>query len=320
MTDLPIHCADRPIEREQQSMADVLTQVLSTLRITTTLFAMADLPSPWGVSFPAAPGAYFHVLDDAEGWLDAEGHALLRLAPGDTVLLAHGTGHRLTSAPGGIPAAVFDPQIWTPNALVPGGEPPGARLVCGYVTLDGLVTHPLLSLLPAVLRIGRDDSGAVDVALTLRLLRRETQVARPGSQTLLARLGDVLLVQLIRFWAEREGMGGSGWLGALRDPQIGPALLAMHDDASAPWTVDSLAAVASLSRSRFAQRFHQLVGQPPLAYLTTWRMSLAAGLLQQGSSVSEAGHGVGYASEPAFSRAFTRHHGLPPSKLAAGTR
>ena len=185
--------------------------------------------------------------------------------------------------------------------------------MCGAVDVENPATHPLLDLLPAVLKVSSDDPGATDLELTLRLLRRETRAAGPGSQILLARLGDVLFVQLVRIWVEREGLGRGGWLGALRDPQIGPAIIAMHADPGEHWTVDSLAKIAHLSRSRFAERFTTLVGQAPLGYLTQWRLGIAASLLSQGKSIRDVSRSLGYASEPAFSRAFTRRHGRPPS-------
>ncbi len=302
-------------------MTDVLTQVLSALRITTTLFAMANLPEPWGVVFPQGQGAYFHVLHGSDGWLHTGGESPLRVGSGDTVLLARGTAHRLTSDPDGTVATAFDPVTWSANAIVPASgssAPSGATLVCGAVDVENPTTHPLLDLLPAVLKVSSDDPGAADLDLTLRLLRRETRTAGPGSQILLARLGDVLLVQLVRIWVEREGLGRGGWLGGLRDPQIGPAIIAMHADPGEHWTVDSLAAIAHLSRSRFAERFRTLVGQAPLGYLTQWRLGIAASLLSQGKSIRDVSRSLGYTSEPAFSRAFTRRHGRPPSTYHVG--
>jgi AraC-like DNA-binding protein len=304
------------------NVTDVLAQVLSALRITTTLFAMANLPEQWGVAFPQGQGAYFHVLHGSDGWLHTAGESPLRVGSGDTVLLARGTAHQLTSDPDGTVATIFDPVTWSANAIVPasaGPAPSGATLVCGAVDVENPATHPLLDLLPAVLKIGSDDPGATDLELTLRLLRRETRAVGPGSQILLARLGDVLLVQLVRIWVEREGLGRGSWLGALRDPQIGPAIIAMHADPGEHWTVDSLAAIAHLSRSRFAERFTTLVGQAPLGYLTQWRLGIAVSLLSQGRSIRDVSRSLGYTSEPAFSRAFTRRHGRPPSTYHVGS-
>ncbi|BEP14091.1 AraC family transcriptional regulator [Acidothermaceae bacterium B102] len=299
-------------------MADVLTQVLDTLRITTTMFGMADLPDPWGVAFPETAGAYFHVLDGTSGWLQLADGPSVRVAAGDIVLLPHGAAHRLTGAGQDEVLTVFDPAVWAPNELVrptASTGSSGVSLVCGVVDLPPGPAHPLLLLLPAVVHVGHDEPAADDLQLTLSLLRSETRGHGPGTQTLLARLGDVLLIQLVRSWVDRAGLAKAGWLGALGDPQIGAALTAMHDNPAAPWTLDSLAAVATLSRSRFAERFTLLVGQAPGQYLTRWRLSVAAGMLREGCAIREAGRAVGYSSEAAFSRAFSRQHGLPPSQV-----
>lgn len=299
---------------------DPLTQVLSLMRVSTTLFAMADLPGAWGVEFPRGDGAYFHVLDGDDGWLHIGGGPPERLRSGDVVLLAHGSPHRLTSSPDATVSVVFDPVLWEANAVVaaaaPGPAAAGrATLVCGAVDIDNPTAHPLLDALPDMLRIGRDDPSAAALELTLRLLQRETNGAGPGSQTLLARLGDVLFVQLMRVWARQHTLD-TGWLGAVQDPQLGPAIAAFHADPAAAWTVASLAEAAHLSRSRFAERFTQSVGQTPLAYIAAWRLTVAADHLTSGASVAQAARQVGYSSEPAFSRAFTRHHGHPPSRHA----
>jgi AraC-like DNA-binding protein len=294
--------------------------VLDALRIRTTLFAMADLPPGWGVAFPSRAGAYFHVLDGDDGWLQVEGQPPQRVTSGDTVLLAGGDSHRLTRERGADALVLFDPLTWESNAVTSGdGKSSGVTLVCGAIDVAES-RHVVLGLLPTLVHVGRDDSGAGDLELTLRLLRRETREHGAGSATLLARLGDVLLVQLVRIWADREGIEHSGWIGALRDPHIGPALTALHADPASAWTLETLATVAHLSRSRFAQRFTELVGQSPGAYLTQWRLATAHRLLLEGHTIRETSKAVGYASEPAFSRAFSRQHGVAPSRVAVAAR
>jgi AraC-like DNA-binding protein len=303
-------------------MTDVLTQVLDVLRIQTTLFAMRDLPSPWGVEFPQSAGAYIHVISGGEAWLQSGRASSRRLGSGDTVMLAHGTAHRLTGTPDGSALVAFDATSWKPNQLValgtgadsPDGGTSGCTLVCGVVEMHQAASQPLLALLPEILVVSRDDPGAEDLELTLRLLRHETRASSPGSQTMLARLGDVLLLQLVRRWLEREDADHLGWFGGLQDRQIGAALEAMHADPAAGWTVETLAREASLSRSRFAQQFTARVGQAPMSYLTAWRLTLAAHLLREGQGIREVSRAVGYLSEPAFSRAFARQHGIPPSR------
>ena len=307
-------------------MTDVLTDVIGALHIRTTLFAMADLAAPWGVRFPPGDGAYFHTVTGEPCWLRVHGEdRTTRLASGDTALLAQGAAHRVTSSRRGAARVGFDPATWRPNALMtPALEPiegsdtvraPSTTLVCGAVNVLTPNTQPLLGLLPPVLVVTADDADAAGLSLTLALLRHETDRERPGTRTMLARLGDMLLVQLVRLWLAQPDAGARGWLPALADPQLNAALQAMHADPAAPWTVDSLAAQARLSRSRFAERFTTTTGDSPLAYLTRWRLTLAAGMLRDGRPVNQVSRAVGYTSEPAFSRAFHRHHGQPPSHL-----
>jgi len=302
-------------------MFDELTPLLGALRIRTTLFAIADLPIDWGVEFPAATSAYFHVVAGGDGWLQLDGEPPQALRSGDTVLLAHGSAHRLSGRIGAPPLVVFDPVLWKPNQLNPPWATPavssGATLVCGAVDIHNSANQPLLRLLPDVFAVPHGAPGTDELGLSLRLLHLETQRVRSGSQTMLARLGDVLLVQLIRLWLEQNGHQQGGWLAALRDPQLGPALAALHADLGAAWTIDALAELARLSRSRFAEKFTELVGQPPLNYLTQTRLNTAAALLRDGHSIRETSRAVGYQSTAAFSRAFTRQHGVPPSRVRA---
>ena len=305
-------------------MSDPLTDALDALRISTTLYAIAQLDGPWGVGFPATMGAYFHVVQGAACWLTVDApEQVHRLGPGDVVLLPHGSGHRLTAAPATSVRTVFDPATWMPHRLVPrppghpaaSAAPRGTELVCGAVRIRQPSTHPLLTRLPTVVTVRAGSPGADELRLTVAILGGETALSRAGVDTVLARLGDVLLVQLLRIWAEQHPAEERGWLAALADPAIGAALSALHAEPGASWTVERLAATAGLSRSRFAQRFTDLVGQPPLTYLAGWRMTKAAVLLlDRDTTVHAVGREVGFRSEPAFSRAFTRHHGTSPGR------
>ena len=302
-------------------MTDVLSEVIGALNIRTTLFAMADLGAPWGVRFPAGDGAYFHTVTGQPCWLRTAGDdEPTRLGSGEIALLAHGAAHRITSSRRGAARVEFDPTTWRPNTVIEpvletGAGGPSTTLVCGAVDVLTPDAQPLLGLLPPVVVVGSDEAATAGLSLTLALLRHETDRTRPGTQTMLARLGDVLLVQLLRLWLARPDTAAQGWLPALQDPQLNAALQAMHADPAAPWTVGTLATHARLSRSRFAERFTATTGIAPLAYLTRWRLTLAAGMLRDGRTVNQVSRAVGYTSEPAFSRAFHRHHGQPPSRL-----
>ena len=158
-----------------------------------------------------------------------------------------------------------------------------------------------------------DDAGAF--ASVLRLLAREATSPRPGGETMMTRLADVLVVQVIRWWLASGGTPHDGWLAALGDRHIGRALATMHGDASRSWTIAELADGANLSRSAFAERFTALVGTPPMTYLTTWRLDHARSELSRTDQpIASVSARVGYSSEAAFSRAFKRHHGLTPGE------
>lgn len=295
-------------------MGDELADLLSALRIRTTLYSIAELPQDWGAEFPATAGAYFHVISGATGWLYPASGAGVSVGDGDVVLLARGSAHRLTGTPDAAPRLIFDPEQWRPNYVIPPDPRDAlldASLICGAVDFAG--EPALLGLLPEVFVLDAGDPAARDAQLTLQLLQSET---KRGTGSLLARLGDVLLVQVLRCWLARDDARGGGWLSALKDPQIGRVIAALHADPAAPWTVESMARTAALSRSRFAERFTALVGRPPLDYLTGWRLDLADSLLREGRSVREVSRTVGYGSESALSRAFSRHHGRPPTAAA----
>jgi transcriptional regulator GlxA family with amidase domain len=190
--------------------------------------------------------------------------------------------------------------------------------VCGAVHARSRARHPLLDLLPVVFQVPAGDPAAPDVARVITLVAGEAAADRPGGHAVLARLGDVLLIQLVRAWLEQGTPVGAGWLTALRDPQLGPVIVAVHADLGSPWTLESMARLAGLSRSRFAERFAGLVGTAPVTYLTRWRLERARDLLEAGRSIRHVSRAVGYSSEQSFSRAFTRQYGLPPGQLASG--
>ncbi len=234
------------------------------------------------------------------------------------MVLPHGRGHQLADSQGR--RAVPLERLLAGNrsgrcaVLHHGGGGPETLLICGAFRFRQRHGHPLLSLLPEAIHLRGDGGRAPEwLDATLKFLASEARSARPGRETLVSRLTDVLFVQVVRAWLAEQPQGRGGWLGALRDPRIGAALAAMHEHPERPWTVGTLAALAGSSRSPFAGRFAALVGEPPLAYLTGWRMQVAARLLLSGrSSIGEVASRVGYASEPAFSKAFKRAMGVAP--------
>lgn len=304
---------------------DVLADVLSATRIGGTVTARVSAAvtgPPWGIAFPGLPTISFHYVLEGSCWLRRPGAEPVPLSAGDLVLLPAGAGHTMAGAPAG-PAVQFD-DIANRTADGPAaqidlpGPGPRVRVVCGGYRFDAHATHPLLNL-PPLLLIRADEPESRDLRDTLRMLTTELADPVPGAQTITDRLVDVLFVHILRQWTARHGPGrdqhGTTWLAALYDPQIAAAVTLMHQDPARPWTVESLAAEVGVSRATLSRRFTRLVGEPPLAYLTRWRLETAARRLRDTADpVAGIANAVGYTSEFAFSRAFRRHRGVPPSR------
>jgi len=303
-----------------------LDDILDMLRVRGTLMANLEAHAPFGLRVPQAPGAAFHAVTAGGFWVRIPGQPPRELIAGDVMLLPTGAPHVIASAPAG-PTRPWD-RAAKAQAKNPAGEiildGPGrsTHVICAAYTYDQEVAHPLLSLLPPVLYLsGQQLAEGNAVHSTLGILRRELTARSAGSGIVIDRLIDVLFVHVIRAWAGGPHAPGSSWLRALRDPTIARALSLLHARPAASWTIDLLAREVSLSRATLTRRFTTLVGEPPLAYLTRWRMELAARHLRETSdAVSAIAHRVGYTSEFAFSRAFSRLRGHAPGRYRADVR
>jgi AraC-like DNA-binding protein len=305
---------------------DQLADVLDLLRVRGALMAHVRAQSPWGLRLPRAPGATFHAVTAGACWVRVPGHAPRELEPGDVVLLPTGASHVVSSDAAG-PARPWDrvAKAQARNAagdIVLEGHGSLTRFICAAYDYDREVAHPLLSLMPAVLYVsGRELPDGSAVHATLGLLRHELAARAAGWTTIVDRLLDVLFVHVVRAWLDAQPDPGTSWLVALRDPVIARALSVMHGAPGEPWTIDRLAREVSLSRATLTRRFSALVGEPPLAYLTRWRMDLAARYLRDtDDSAGAIAHRVGYTSEFAFSRAFSRLRGRSPGRYRAEMR
>jgi len=316
---------DRLPERDDSGDMDVLADVLTATRVGGALYCQSRLSAPWGMRFDHADNAGFHVVVRGSCWLRLEGREPVQLGPGDVVLLAHGSSHSLTDSPA-TPAVPFQEIAACGSRkgawVDAGGGGAQTVLLCGAYHFEHDGPHPLLSLLPEVVHIPAERaeaSGTLQAAL--HLFRREVGERGPGASTVVTRLIDVLFVYIVRSWLESLPDGRAGWLGALRDAQIGRALAGIHAQPERRWTVESLATQAAMSRAAFARRFLALVGEPPLAYLTRWRMDTAGRLLRDTTRpLSRIAEEVGYESEFAFNKAFRRARGISPGRYrrAAG--
>jgi AraC-like DNA-binding protein len=291
---------------------DVLSDVVAAMRVGRPHSARVSPPAPFGRRFPAVDGAGFHVVLQGTCWLSGPGGAApVPLQVGDVAFLPHGGAHGLADGPR-TPLREASPAL----SRVPddaAGEPGPIVLLCGAYLLDRTRTHPLLDELPELVhlpaRVGRHPGlrAAVD------LLGGELERRRPGADAMVTALLDVLLLQILRAWLDERCGRPTGWAAALGDGPVAAALRAVHEQPARPWTVGELAAAGGLSRSAFARRFTALVGRPPLAYLTWWRMTLAAReLRERDTPLAAVARRVGYASEFAFAHAFKRETGTAP--------
>ncbi|MEU3354548.1 AraC family transcriptional regulator [Streptomyces sp. NPDC037389] len=298
---------------------DVLSDVIAAIRTGRPHSSRTVKRAPWGVRFPASDGAGFHVMLQGSAWLLPPGGAdPVRLGAGDVVFLAHGYGHGLADRPETpLEDARLEPDGSWPvlrhHGPVHGDD---TLMLCGAYQLNKARAHPLLTDLPPFIhlpaRVGAHDRlrSAID------LLGAELADPQPGSDAIVPALLDTLLLYLLRtWWLTERPEGPTGWAGALSDPAVTAALQAIHGDPARPWTVEELGARAGLSRAAFARRFTALVGQPPLAYLTWWRMTTAGRLLRKTDTpLRTVAEQSGYTSEFAFAKAFKREYGVAPGQ------
>lgn len=305
------------------SHSDPLGEALHLLQLTGSLYCRAELGAPWCVQIPEMPGLLtFQVVLEGSAWLQIEGQEPRLLERGSLSLIPHGTPHRLSSALGLKAAPLFELPVEQVSEryeiLRHGGDGARTQMMYGAVRFDALVGERLVQHLPTVLQVSQWDDAEEWLEASFRLIAREAKTLRPGGETVLTRLTDVILVQAIRAWLDSAPEARHGWLRALRDENIGRALLCMHRAPERAWTVASLAAAVGMSRSSFAARFTELVGTPALRYLTEWRLHCARlALTQTDEPLYALATRFGYASEAAFSRAFSRELGMAPGRFRA---
>jgi AraC-like DNA-binding protein len=289
---------------------DLLQDHLARARASGGVFARTVATPPWGLRLPGSIQLALHAVVQGRAWLwlDDPG-ACLELAPGELALVRGGPDHHIAHEPA---AACLEPaQFKARHANDEHADDRRATVfVCGAYRFSGDVGDGLLGALPQVLPL----SAAVGDSLhdVLAVLSGELATQQPGQQTVLDRLLDILLILAIRT-SFKTSSSAPRWFRASADPRLRAALQAIHDDATHPWTVPELAAVSGLSRAAFARYFQQALGQAPMQYLTTWRMTLARDYLRNGQpTLAQVAERTGYASPYAFAAAFRRHHGQPP--------
>lgn len=295
---------------------DVVADVLSVAGVRGTVAGTGEAGRGWGFAFAATNPACFHVIGAGTAWLRVPGKEPLQLMPGDIVLLPRGGEHGLSGAPD-TSLAPFSSIAISDEKVFSVGEPPAqTRIHCGHYEHDASCAISLFELLPDLLHIPATPGSAPGLEASLRLLVLELSEPRLGRPTVLDRLIDIILVQILRVWVDLHPQSiSTSWLRALADPPVAAALAAIHAEPARNWTIACLAESASVSRATLARRFTALVGQPPNRYLACWRMDLAAReLLHTDRNIESIAKEVGYNSEFAFSKAFTRLRGTPPSR------
>jgi AraC-like DNA-binding protein len=313
---------------------DALSDVLTSLRLEGAVYINAELTAPWCVQSKFGLASVRARLAGAEHVLFfhflTEGHCRVRLADsmevldvaaGDLVLFAnedkHVMGSDLHLAPVETASLIRRDAARDADLIEMrhGGGGAATRFVCGYLGCSRSVCRPLLEALPRVLRIPIGEgpaSGLLRELLRVGVL--ESSMSRPGAQSMLAKLSELMFVDALRRYIESMPPGRKGWLAGVRDTQVGRALALLHAKPDRPWTVDELAREVALSRSAFAKRFVALVAEPPIQYLTRWRLALAAQKLRSGREpIARVAEHNGYESEAAFSRAFKREFGMSPA-------
>jgi AraC-like DNA-binding protein len=302
---------------------DILAEVLDRVRLGGTLLFHFELGHPWNLALPARPYALFHYLSRGSATLALEQGRDLELTEGDFVVVTRGEPHLIYSDRRMKPFPIVDLDRSPARLGVVrhgGSGQPLSTMICGNFTVSRPSRGSVLELLPSVLLLKPTADGDWLEAI-LRRMVSESAVERPGQRVALSRMTEVLFVEVLRSWIKSLRPGEGGWLGAMADPHIGPALQLIHEQPDRPWTLRDLGHRVGLGRSAFSARFTKLVGQSMRRYLIARRMAEAAFLLESSDEgIARIASRVGYETAAAFSKLFHRHHGLSPGRYRAAQR
>ena len=318
---------------------DALSDVLRVAQLTGGVFLHADFFAPWCIATRVAPEhcapvigpashliVYHYVLEGGfHIRVQGEDGESLAITAGEVVMLPRNDLHLMGSDLSLPPVSGSD--IIEPHkngglfSIHPGGAGPRTRMVCGFLGGASAEGNPVLSTLPPMLKLNVEQGGPAEwIRSTFQYAARELSTGSPGSETVLAKLSELLFVETVRRYAETLPDGQTGWLAGLRDPYVARALALLHGDITRPWTVDDLGRDVGLSRSALADRFIRLIGVPPMHYLASWRMQVASQKLRNtNASLAQVAEVVGYDSEAAFSRAFKKAFGIAPATWRRST-
>jgi AraC-like DNA-binding protein len=306
------------IRPSSRSNVDPITDIFTAMRVDSVVYGRIELTAPWGLRFEQGDYACFGMLARGNGWLTVEGlEQPIPLAGGDCFcLFAQAHVHTLGDHPQ-TPASDMQDVVRTKcgNAIRFGGGGVPTTIIGGRFTFDRANSMPLTDLLPPFILVGSERAQALPLHQTLQLFAAEAVECSLGAYLVLKRLADIFLLQIIREHISSSTCRQTGWLRALSDPRIGAVLRSVHERIEQPWTVAELASAAGMSRSAFALRFRQIVGETPLEYLTRWRIYKAALLLRDGDKkLTEVANAVGYDSDGSFNKTSKRIVGVTPGE------
>lgn len=317
---------------------DLVSDFLKVVRLDSAIFFNAEFSEPWCVRTPetrfvaplVAPGSehliVYHLLTEGQAYAEVDGGARISLEAGDVVAFPHGDAHLLG---GGRTVRALDAGHALASFLTPdlqaariGGGGDCAHFICGFLACDPHVSRSVLGGLPPLFKVNlRDDESGRWLENSLRFSVAEAARGKPGTNGMLAKLSEVVFAETLRRYAGGLPADETGWLAGTRDPGISQALRILHQRFAEAWTVARLAQEVGLSRTVLAERFRHFLGEPPMSYLTRWRLRHGARSLSTSNlGVARIASDVGYDSEAAFNRAFKREYGQPPARYRKALR
>ena len=316
---------------------DALSDVLRVAHLTGGVFLHADFFEPWCIAArvprehcgpalgPASHLIIYHYIIEGSVRIRVDGGEDHVISGGEVVLLPRNDPHLMGSDLSVPPVPGVDvvqaPKDGGLLSIHHGGSGQRTRMICGFLGCDSAKGNPVISTLPPLLKLSVEQGGAAEwIRSTFQYAAEEVAAGRPGSETVLAKLSELLFVEAVRRYAETLPKSQTGWLAGLREPHVARALALLHGDITRDWSVDDLSRAVGLSRSALADRFIRLIGVPPMHYLASWRMQVAAQKLRGTSaSLTQVAELVGYDSEAAFSRAFKKAFGASPATWRRAT-
>jgi AraC-like DNA-binding protein len=310
---------------------DALSDVLRVAHLTGGVFLHAEFFAPWCMAARVAPEhcapalgptsnlILYHYVVEGELRIRVDGEEELAVRAGEVVLLPRNDLH-LVGSDLTLPSVLGSDIIQPPkdgglSTIRHGGSGKRTLMICGFLGHDSAEENPVISTLPPLLKLDVEQGGAAEwIRSTFQYAAEEVAAGRPGSDTVLAKLSELLFVEAVRRYAQALPPGQTGWFAGLRDPYVARALALLHRDIARPWNVDDLSREVGLSRSALADRFTELIGMPPMHYVASWRMQVATQKLRNtNASLAQVADSVGYGSEAAFSRAFKHAFGTAPA-------